>query len=81
MAYVDVRSPVVPCIMVRALVPKKADTSEYQISKPPCSKSSPIPVSCGTCGGGGASGGEGGEGGGGDGGGGEGGGGRQNSWS
>ena len=51
-AYADVRS-CCPVSTVRALVPKKAETSEYQISKPPCgARSSPMPVSCGACGGG-----------------------------
>ena len=60
MAYADVRS-CCPVSTVRALVPKKAETSEYQISKPPCgARSSPMPTSCGTCGEGGAVGGEGG---------------------
>ena len=59
MAYVEMRS-CCPRSTVRALVPKKAETSEYQISKPPCgARSSPMPVSCGTCGEGGAAGGEG----------------------
>ena len=66
--YTDVRS-CCPLSTVRALVPKNAETSENQISKPPCgARSSPIPVSCGVCGGsaGAVSGGkgEGGEGGG-----------------
>ena len=52
MAYADVR-PLCPVSTVRALVPKKAETSEYQISKPPCGdRSSPMPTSCGACGGG-----------------------------
>ena len=51
-AYTDVRS-CCPVSTVRALVPKKAEVSEYQISKPPCgSRSSPMPVSWGECGGG-----------------------------
>ena len=51
MAYADVRS-CCPVSTVRALVPKKAETSEYQISKPPCgARSSPMPTSCGACGG------------------------------
>ena len=65
MAYADVRSRC-PVSTVRALVPKKAELSEYQISKPPCgARSSPMPVSCGAYGGSGGDGGSGGLGGGG----------------